>query len=214
MGVEATHSWSGANHKAHEGSKAKDECGGFLPSQERQGGGHISVRYGKNDSRKEKLREDSVDDRIIGRNKKASFRYELLARFEAGIVLRGSEVKSLRMGRVGFEDAHAVVRNGEVYLRALHIPGYDKAIGGGHDPVSERKLLLKRGEIRKIMMKVDSKGMTLVPTKVYFRNGWAKVEIALATGKRKYDKRQVIQEREQKRELDRFVKQRRQITGK
>jgi SsrA-binding protein len=155
-----------------------------------------------------------LSEKIIGRNRKASFKYHFEARFEAGIVLRGSEVKSLRQGHVGFEDSYAVIRNGEMFLRSLHIPGYDKAHGGGHDPVAERKLLLNRQEIRKLEQKVLQKGVTLVPTKVYFKDGWAKVEIALATGKRKYDKRQVIKERDQKRELDRFKKIRKGLVGR
>lgn len=156
----------------------------------------------------------NMEDRIIGHNKKASFRYHLDARFEAGLVLTGSEVKSLRAGRVGFKDAHAVIRNGEVWLRSLHIPMYANARLGGHNPVSERKLLLKRSEIRKLTSRVQQKGMTIIPTKVYFKNGWAKIEIALASGKRQYDKRQAIMERDKKRELDRFKKQRRQWTGR
>jgi len=155
-----------------------------------------------------------LGEQVIGRNRKAVFKYHIEARFEAGIVLRGSEVKSLRQGHVGFEDAYAVIRNGEMFLRSLHIPGYDKARGGGHDPVAERKLLLKRHEIRKLEQKILQKGVTLVPTRVYFKDGWAKVEIALATGKRKYDKRQVIKERDQKRELDRFRKIRKGLVGR
>ncbi len=155
-----------------------------------------------------------MEDRVVGRNRKASFKYELHARFEAGIRLTGSEVKSLRAGHVGFEDAYAVVRRGEVFLRALHIAGYDKARDGGHNPDSERKLLLNRSEIRKIELRVQEKGMTLIPTMVYFKNGWAKVELALATGKRQYDKRQAIQDREQKRELDRFHKIRKGVVGR
>jgi len=155
-----------------------------------------------------------VEDKIVGRNRKAQYRYQLLSRLEAGIVLQGSEVKSLRQGRVGFEDAYAVIRDGEVFLRSLHIPPYDKARYGGHNPVAERKLLLKRSEIRKLSSKVTEKGMTLIPTMVYFKGGWAKVELALASGKRKYDKRRAIMEREQKRELARFRKQRRRWTGR
>lgn len=155
-----------------------------------------------------------MDDKIVGRNRKAQFRYTLLSRFEAGLVLKGSEVKSLRMGRVGFEDAHAIIRNGELYLRSLHIALYDNARHGGHDPISERKLLLKRHEIKKLKSRIEEKGMTLIPTMVYFKNGWAKVELALATGKRKYDKRQAIMEREQKRDLARFQKERRKWTGR
>ncbi len=154
-----------------------------------------------------------MKDKIIGRNRKAQFKYEILSRVEAGIVLKGSEVKSLRAGHLGFEDAYAVIRNGEMFLRSLHIAPYDKARGGGHDPIAERKLLLKRHEIRKLEHKVLQKGVTLVPTMVYFKNGWAKVEIGLATGKRKYDKRRVIMEREQKRELDRFHKMRKRWSG-
>lgn len=154
-----------------------------------------------------------MEDRIVGRNRKAQYRYHLLTRFEAGIVLKGSEVKSLRQGHVGFEDAHAVIRDGEVYLRSLHISHYDRARGGGHDPVGERKLLLKRSEIRKLRSRVNEKGMTLIPTQVYFKDGWAKVELALASGKRKYDKRRAIQEREQKRELARFQREKRRWTG-
>jgi len=147
-----------------------------------------------------------MEDKIVGRNKKALFKYHLTTRFEAGLSLRGSEVKSLRDGHVGFEDSYAVIRNGEVFLRALHIAPYDKARGGGHHPTAERKLLLRKEEIRKITLKVEQKGMTLVPTMVYFKQGWAKVEIALAEGKREYDKRQAIMERDQKREEQRTRK--------
>jgi len=155
-----------------------------------------------------------MEDKIVGRNRKAQFKYHLLDRLEAGLVLTGSEVKSLREGRVGFEDAYAHIRDGEVFLRSLHIPHYAKARGGGHDPVGERKLLLTRAQIRKLTVKVNQKGMTLVPTMVYFKKGWAKVELALASGKRKYDKRKAIEEREKNRELDRFRKQRRGFTGR
>lgn len=156
---------------------------------------------------------DSSSIVVVGRNRKAAFQYHIHARFEAGLVLTGSEVKSLRAGRVGFEDAYALVRGGEVFLRSLHIPPYVYARGGGHDPTGERKLLLKQSEIRKIAQRVREKGMTLIPTMVYFKRGWAKVEIALATGKRKYDKRRAIAEREQKRELERFKKHRKGLTG-
>ena len=154
-----------------------------------------------------------MEDRIVGRNRKASFKYKLLTRFEAGIVLQGSEVKSLRLGHVSFEDAHAIVRNGEVFLRSLHISGYDNAISGGHLPVTERKLLLKASEIRKLEQQTSEKGMTIIPTCVYFKNGWAKVELALAVGKKQYDKRLVLRERDQKRELARLNKQKRSLTG-
>jgi len=154
-----------------------------------------------------------VNDRIVGRNRKALFKYQIMSRIEAGLVLKGSEVKSLRGGHVGFEDSYAIIRNGEVFLRSLHIAGYDKARGGGHDPVAERKLLLKRHEIRKLEQKVLQKGVTLIPMTVYFKDGWAKVELALATGKRKYDKRRAIMEREQKRDLARVQKMKKRWTG-
>jgi SsrA-binding protein len=156
---------------------------------------------------------EDTDIKIVGRNKKASFKYELVSRIECGIALTGSEVKSLREGRVGFEDAHAVIENGTVILKSLHIPPYDKARGGGHEATAERRLLLNSSEIRKLKFKVDEKGMTLIPTMVYFRKGWAKVELALAVGKRQYDKRQAIKERENKREMDRVRKARKAFTG-
>ena len=151
--------------------------------------------------------------KLVGTNRKARFKYEIISCIEAGLVLKGSEVKSLREGRVGFEDSYAIIRDGEVFLRSLHISPYHYAYNGGHEPKSERKLLMKQHEIRKIQQKILQKGVTLVPTKVYFKNGWAKVEIALATGKRKYDKRQVIMERDQKRDLDRFKKLSKRFTG-
>ena len=154
-----------------------------------------------------------MNDMIVGRNRKALFKYQIMSRIEAGLVLKGSEVKSLRGGHVGFEDSYAIIRNGEVFLRSLHIAGYDKARGGGHDPVAERKLLLKRHEIRKLEQKVLQKGVTLIPMTVYFKDGWAKVELALATGKRKYDKRRAIMEREQKRDLARVQKMKKRWTG-
>ncbi len=153
-------------------------------------------------------------DRIVGRNKKALFKYKIDSRIEAGIVLKGSEVKSLREGQVGFEDAYAVIRNGELFLRSLHIAGYDNARHGGHDPVAERKLLLKRHEIKKLESKILQKGITLILIMVYLKNGWAKVELGLATGKRKYDKRQAIMERDQKRDMERFQKEKRRWMGK
>lgn len=155
-----------------------------------------------------------MEDRIVSRNKKARFKFNLLTRFEAGLVLCGSEVKSLRMGAVSFEDAHVIIRNGEVYLRSLHIAAYGKARDGGHVPMSERKLLLKRSEIKKLAQRIESKGMTIVPTMIYFKDGWAKVEIALALGKRQYDKRHAIMERDQKRDMERFQKERRGHTGR
>jgi len=155
-----------------------------------------------------------MEDKVVGRNRKAQFQYHLGTRFEAGLVLTGSEVKSLREGQVGFEDSYAIVRDGEVFLRSLKIAPYDKAYGGGHKSDAERKLLLNRSEIRKIAQKIQEKGMTLIPVCIYFKNGWAKVELALAQGKRQYDKRAVIEEREHKRDLARLHREKRRWTGR
>lgn len=141
---------------------------------------------------------------VVGRNRKALHNYQILQRWEAGIVLTGSEVKSLRMGRVGFEDAYAVIKGGEIFLRSLHIPPYEKATIGVTSAKTDRKLLLKRSEIQRIAQKVKEKGLTLIPLSVYFKGRWAKVELGLAKGKRAYDKREAIRERDEKREWQRL----------
>lgn len=144
--------------------------------------------------------------RVITSNKKARYNYEIINTLEAGIVLQGSEVKALREGRANLTDAYARFRRGELWLVGLHISAYSKAAGEEYDPTRERKLLLNKQELRKLFRQVEEKGVTLVPLKLYFKNHLAKVELALAKGKRKYDKRAAIAERDLKREMDRQKK--------
>lgn len=139
----------------------------------------------------------------VATNREARFRYELSDKVEAGIVLRGSEVKSMRDGGVQMKDAYASIENGEVWLRNMHVAPYKHAGNENHEPERPRKLLLHRGEIDKIVGKLAEKGYSLIPTRVYFKDGRAKVELALGRGKDVGDKRQAIKEREMKREMDR-----------
>jgi SsrA-binding protein len=139
----------------------------------------------------------------VATNREARFRYELSDKVEAGIVLRGSEVKSMRDGGVQMKDAYASIENGEVWLRNMHVAPYKHAGNENHEPERARKLLLHRGEIDKIVGKLAEKGYSLIPTRVYFKDGRAKVELALGRGKDVGDKRQAIKEREMKREMDR-----------
>jgi SsrA-binding protein len=145
----------------------------------------------------------------VATNRQASFRFHLLERLECGIQLRGSEVKSVREGAVQLKDAYAEVRDGEVWLRNLYIAPYKPAAGENHDPERPRKLLLHRREIERLIGKTAEKGLTLVPTRVYFSGPRAKVEIALARGKEVRDKRHSIKDREQRREIDRALSERR-----
>ena len=142
----------------------------------------------------------------IARNKQASYRYELLEKWEAGLALHGTEVKALRDGKAQIKDGYASVRDGEVWLHNVHIPPYGPASRENHEPERPRKLLLHRREIDRLIGKTREKGLTLVPTRLYFRDGRAKAEIALARGKDVGDKRQSIKEREMKREMDRAVR--------
>lgn len=119
------------------------------------------------------------------------------------MVLQGTEVKSLRLGRANLKDSYAKITNGEVFLHNMHIGAYPFAHHGNHEPRRPRKLLLHKGEIKRLIGKVEEKGQSLIPLEVYFKKGKAKVSLALAKGKRKYDKRQAIREREEKRELQR-----------
>ncbi len=146
--------------------------------------------------------------KLIAENRRARYDYHLLERYEAGLVLTGSEVKSLREGRASLQQAYADVREGEAWLIGAHIDTYDQAGTANHDPVRDRKLLLKRREIDSLAGKVNEKGLTLVPTRLYFRDGRVKVEIALAKGKDVGDKRQTIKEREMKREMERAIRAR------
>ena len=140
--------------------------------------------------------------KIIAKNKKAIFNYELLETFEAGISLLGSEVKSIRDGRISLKESYAEVKNGEVFLLHCHISPYDAANRFNHEPRRERKLLLHSREIKRITGKIKEKGLTLVPTKVLINaKGKVKVEISLAKGKRAYQKKDVIKERDLQREV-------------
>ena len=151
---------------------------------------------------------DAGERRVVATHRKARFEYELLERIEAGIALVGPEVKSLRAGNASLADAYAVVRRGEVYLVGAHISPYAQASRENPDPRRERKLLLHRSEIARLGAKVAERGLTLVPLQIYFRDGRAKIELALARGRRRHDKRDAIREREQEREVRRAVRAR------
>ena len=144
--------------------------------------------------------------KLIADNRRARHEYHLLDRYEAGLALTGTEVKSLRDGKATLQRAFGDVRDGEVYLVGLHIPEYTQGTSANHDPDRERKLLLHRREIDQLAGKVAEKGLTLVPTRLYWKDGRAKVEIALARGKDVGDKRQAIKEREMKREMERVIR--------
>ncbi len=144
--------------------------------------------------------------KIIATNKKAYHDYYIEDTFEAGIVLVGSEVKSIRLGQLNMKDTYCLVRDGEMQMINLHISQYDKGSYFNEEPRRMRKLLLHKAEIEKLRSKVDIKGFTLVPTKMYFKQGLVKVEIGLAKGKELHDKRHVLQEKQQKRSLDREIR--------
>jgi SsrA-binding protein len=139
----------------------------------------------------------------VANNRQASYRYNLLDKWECGLVLTGTEVKSLREGKAVLKDGYASVYNGEVWLHNVHIPPYAPATRENHEPERPRKLLMHRREIERLIGKTKQKGLTLVPTRLYFKGRHAKVEIALASGKDVKDKRQSIKEREMKREMER-----------
>jgi SsrA-binding protein len=144
----------------------------------------------------------------VASNRSASYRYNLLDKWECGLVLTGTEVKSLRDGKAQLKDGYAAVRDGEVWLYNVHIPPYPPAQRNNHEPERPRKLLMKRAEIERMIGKTREKGLTLVPTRLYFSGPRAKVELALARGKDVRDKRAGIKERELKREMDRALRSR------
>ena len=149
-------------------------------------------------------RDSGADDlRVVATNRKARHDYHILETIEAGIVLLGPEVKSLRAGRVSLSDAYARMQEGEAYLLNLHISPYDPATRFNADPRRRRKLLLHRREIRRLTGKTEERGLTLVALRIYFRRGVAKVELALARGKRQYDKRQSLARKDARREVER-----------
>ena len=154
---------------------------------------------------KKRKRKAAAGD--VATNRQAGFRFNLLERIECGIELLGSEVKSMRNGSVQLKDAYAEVKDGEVWLRNMHVAPYEPA-RDGHDPERPRKLLLHRREIERLVGKTAEKGFTLVPTRIYFSGSRAKVELAVAQGKDLYDKRRALKDREQKREMQRALSER------
>ena len=148
-------------------------------------------------------------EKLIADNRRARHDYHLLDRYEAGLVLQGTEVKSLREGRASLQQAYAEVRGNEAWLVGAHISTYDQGNIANHDPDRDRKLLLHRKEIASLIGKVRERGFTLVPTRLYFKDGRAKVELALARGKERHDKRHDIAKRDAERQIDRALRARR-----
>jgi SsrA-binding protein len=144
--------------------------------------------------------------KLICKNRKAFFDFEIENTLEAGMCLLGSEVKSLRNGRANLSDAYAKFRKGELWLVDAHITAYDQAGRDSHAPLRDRKLLLHARELKKLVGKVTERGYSLIPLKLYFKNGLVKVELALARGKKTYDKRESIKKKDQRRELERLTK--------
>ena len=144
--------------------------------------------------------------KIICLNRKASFNYFLIDFFEAGLVLRGSEIKSVRNGKVSIADSYGIEKNGEIYLINSHISSLKQASYSNHSPTDERKLLLNKKEINKLTGKVNAEGFTLIPTKMYFKKGKAKIEIAVAKGKKQFDKRQTKKNRDWNRDKARYFR--------
>ena len=155
---------------------------------------------------KKKDKDDGV--KVVCRNKRARHDYELGERFEAGMELSGTEVKSLRMGKANLTDAYARVVDGEVWLMNLHISPYPFARYDNHDPDRKRRLLMHKKEIRKLFGKTQERGQALIPLSIYFKDGWAKVDLALGKGKHSYDKRQTLKRRDAEREMERAIRRR------
>jgi len=153
------------------------------------------------------MADSSNGYKILSDNRQARHQYEILETFEAGIELRGTEVKSIRAGKANLRDGFAQLREGELWLQNVHISPHSTTIQQyNHDPRRTRKLLLHKGEIRKLIGKVEQKGLTLVPLKIYVTRGWIKVTIALAKGKKLHDKRDSLKRKQEKREVERALK--------
>src|SRR3954447_16150778 len=153
-----------------------------------------------------KGKKRKIDAGDVASNRQASYRFELSDRLECGIALQGTEVKALRDGGAQLKDGYVNVSEGELWLQNVHIPPYKPAARENHEPERPRKLLAHRREIERLMGRVAERGLTIVPTRIYFRDGRAKVEIALGRGKDRFDKRQSIKAREQRRDMDRAVR--------
>ncbi|MCK4404106.1 MAG: SsrA-binding protein SmpB [candidate division Zixibacteria bacterium] len=154
------------------------------------------------------MQKDKEQIRVVATNRKAHHLYHIVDTYEAGIALVGTEVKSLRQSKVNFKDSYATVEKEEIFLHNMHISAYDQASRFNHDPTRTRKLLMHRVEIKRLVGKTTERGFTLVPLKVYFKGKVAKVELALAIGKKLFDKRKTIKDREVQRELRRALKER------
>ncbi len=141
------------------------------------------------------------EEKTVAQNRRARFEFQILETTEAGLVLKGSEVKSVRQGKVDISDCFATVKDGEVWLHNMHVAAYQNAGPFNHSPRRTRKLLLHKREIRKLIGKIRQKGLSLVPIRIYWKHGLAKVELAIAKGKRSYDKRETIRQRDQEREF-------------
>jgi SsrA-binding protein len=148
------------------------------------------------------------DVQSIARNRRASHEYHILETWEAGLVLKGTEVKSLREGKANINDAFGIVKDGEIFLLNMHISPYERGGYSNHEADRTRKLLLQKREIRRLIGAVQQQGLTLVPLEVYFRKGIAKVRMALAKGKQQHDKRQAVRERDAQREMSRAIRSR------
>ena len=144
--------------------------------------------------------------KIISINRKASFNYFFESLYEAGIMLKGSEIKSIRLGKINISDSYGIERDGEIFLMNTHIPLYKNASHKNHNPTDDRKLLLNKREINKLIGKINREGFTLIPTKIYFKKGKAKIEIAVAKGKKQYDKRQAKKTKDWQRDRARYVR--------
>ena len=144
--------------------------------------------------------------KIISINRKASFNYFFESIYEAGIMLKGSEIKSIRLGKINISDSYGIERDGEIFLMNAHIPLYKNASYKNHNPTDDRKLLLNKREINKLIGKINREGFTLIPTKIYFKKGKAKIEIAVAKGKKQYDKRQAKKTKDWQRDRARYVR--------
>ena len=163
----------------------------------------------KKDASKAKAKADDGGIKVVARNRRARFEYDLLEKVEAGIVLTGTEVKSLRNGKASLEESYASVDRDEVWLYGCDIPEYLQANRMNHKPKRPRKLLLHRREIDKLESKTDDRGLTLVPVQIYFKDGIAKVEVCLARGRKSHDKREALKKKDARREIDRALNRRR-----
>ena len=157
-------------------------------------------------SKKNKKEKNNISSGEIIKNKKALFNYELLEKYEAGIVLLGTEVKSLRERAVNMSDSYASFKNGELFIVNMHISPYDFGNRNNHEPLRERKLLMKKREIKRLFGKVKEQGLTLIPISLYFSKGKIKVELALAKGKKLHDKRETLKRKTLDREMERYIK--------